>query len=134
MGRKADALSEKQVATLEWIGDGCKAVDGETEVSRKISAASLHARGLATVKGAGAAWKASLTLAGRAWLEHHPTAVAHDIGGPDGLIARVLAADGRLAIGADEEARLAYQELVRGSRNAASRPRGWRLEVKNAGS
>jgi hypothetical protein len=53
MGRKTDALSEKQVATLEWIRDGCAAVDGETEVSRKISAASLDGRGLATVNGAG---------------------------------------------------------------------------------
>lgn len=134
MGRKADALSEKQVAALEWIRDGCAPVDGETEVRRKISAASLHGRGLATVKGAGATWKASITPAGRAWLEHHPTTVAHDIGGPEGLIARVLAADGGLAIGGDEEAKVAHEELVRLSHHAASLPRGWRLEVKNAGS
>lgn len=134
MGRKADALSEKQVATLEWIRDGCAAVDRETEVSRKISAASLHGRGLASVKGTGATWKASITPAGRAWLEHHPTTVAHDIGGPEGLIARVLAANGHLAIGGDAEAKAAHEELVRLSHHAASRPRGWRLEVKNAGS
>lgn len=134
MGRNADALSEKQVATLEWIRDGCPAVDTETEVSRKISAASLKGRGLATVKGVGATWKASITSAGRAWLERHPTAVADAVGGSEGLIARVLAADGRLAIGGDDETRFAYEELVRLGRHAASRPRGWRLEVKNAGS
>jgi hypothetical protein len=134
MGRKAGALSEKQVATLEWIRDGCAAVDGAIEVSRKISAASLHGRGLATVKGAGATWKASITPAGRAWLEAHPTTVAEAVGGPEGLIARVLAAKGRLAIGGDAEAKAAHEELVRLSHHAASRPRGWRLEVKNAGS
>lgn len=135
MGRNADALSEKQVATLEWIRDGCPAVDEETEVSRRISAASLKSRGLATVKGAGATWKASITPAGRAWLEAHSTAAAADsVGGPDDLIARVLAADGRLAIGDNDESRFAYEELVRLGRHATSRPRGWRLEVKNAGS
>lgn len=134
MGRKADALSEKQVATLGWIRDGCPAVDSETEVSRKISAASLHGRGLATVKGASTTWRASITPAGRAWLEAHPTTVAEAVGGPDGLIARVLAAEGRLAIGGDTEAKAAHEELVRLSRHAASRPSGWRLEVKNAGS
>jgi len=134
MGRKADALSEKQVATLEWIRDGCTAVDGETEVSRKISAASLHGRGLATVRGAGAAWRASITPAGRAWLDAHPTTVAEAVGGPEGLIARVLAANGHLAIGDDAQVKVAHEELVRLSHHAASRPRGWRLEVKNAGS
>ncbi|HUT78275.1 MAG TPA: hypothetical protein VM285_11340 [Polyangia bacterium] len=134
MGRQADALSEKQVATLEWIRDGCAAVDGATEVSRKISAASLKSRGLATVKGAGAKWRASITPAGRAWLEAHPMRVAEAVGGPDGLIARVLAAAGHLAIGGDAEAKVAHEELVRLSHHAASRPRGWRLEVKNAGS
>ncbi len=134
MGRTKDALSEKQIATLEWIRDGCPAVDGETELSRKISAASLRARGLVKVKGAGATWSASITPAGRGWLEAHPRTVAEAVGGPEGLIARVLAADGRLDIGGDEEARLAHEQVVRLSRNSASRPNGWRLEVRNAGS
>lgn len=134
MGRKIDALSEKQVATLGWIRDCCPAVDGETEVSRRISAASLKSRGLATVKGAGATWRATITPAGRAWLEAHPRKVAEAVGGPDGLIARVLAADGRLPIGGEIEAKVAHEELARRSHHAASRPRGWRLEVKNAGS
>jgi hypothetical protein len=134
MGRNVDALSEKQIATLEWIRDGCPAVDPETEVSRRISAASLKSRALAKVKGAGATWTASITPKGRAWLEAHPPTAAADVGGPDALITAVLAADGRLAIGGDEEAAAAYEELVRLSRHAATRPRGWRLEVKSAGS
>jgi hypothetical protein len=60
--------------------------------------------------------------------------VAGAVGGPDGLIARVLAAEGRLPIGGDVKAKVAHEELVRLSHHAASRPRGWRLEVKNAGS
>ena len=90
MGRNADALSEKQIETLEWIRDGCEAVDAETEVSRRISAASLKSRGLATVRGAGVTWKASITPAGRTWLETHSTAAAIDVGGPDDLITSVL--------------------------------------------
>lgn len=134
MGRNADALSEKQIATLEWIRDGCPAVDAETDVSRRISAASLKSRGLATVRGAGATWKASTTPAGRGWLEARTTTAAKDVGGPDDLIARVLAAEGRLAIGDDERVQAAYEELVRRSHHASSRPQGWRLDVKNAGS
>jgi hypothetical protein len=134
MGRNADALSEKQVATLEWIRDGCPAVDEETEVSRKISAASLKRRGLASVRGAGATWKALITPAGRAWLEAHPTTVSEAVGGADGLVARVLAAGGHLPIGGDTETKAAHEELVRHSHHAASRPRGWRLDVKNTGS
>lgn len=134
MGRNADALSEKQVATLEWIRDGCPAVDDETEVSRKISAASLKRRGLSTVRGAGAMWKALITPAGRAWLEAHTTTVSEAVGGADGLLARVLAAEGRLPNGGDAETKAAHEEIVRQSHHAASRPRGWRLDVKNTGS
>ena len=108
--------------------------EAETEVSRKISAASLRTRGLATVKGAGATWKASITAKVRAWLEAHPATVAADVGAADGLIARVVAAEEHLAIGGDAATKAAHEELVRLSRHAASRPRGWRLEVKNAGS
>jgi hypothetical protein len=134
MGRNANALSEKQVATLVWIQDSCPAVDAETEVSRKISAASLKSRGLATVRGTGATWRASITGAGRAWLEALATTAGDVTGGPDDLIARVLAADGHLAIGGDVAIKAAHEELVRRSHHAAGRPRGWRLEVKNAGS
>lgn len=134
MGRNANALSEKQVATLVWIQDGCPPVDAETEVSRKISAASLKSRGLAKVRGTGARWKASVTPTGRAWLEAHSTTAADAADGPDDLIARVLDAEGHLAIGSDIGAKVAYEELVRRSHHAATRPKGWRLEVRNAGS
>ena len=127
MGRKLDSLSEKQVATLEWIRDGCPAVDSETERQpqdqRRVAAHPRPREGqgrrrhLEGIDHAGRARVASGAPA-RRWPTH--------AGGPEGLIARVLAADGRLAIGDDEEARLAYEELVRLSRNAASRPRGWR--------
>jgi hypothetical protein len=60
--------------------------------------------------------------------------VTDAVGGSEGLIARVLAAKGHLAIGGEAEARAVHEELVRLSHHAASRPRGWRLEVKNAGS
>ena len=83
MGRKADALSEMQVATLEWIRDGCAAVDGETEISRKISAASLHGRGLATVKGAGATWIGDRLFVSRHTVKSHTVSIYGKLGASD---------------------------------------------------
>lgn len=134
MGRRADALSEIQVATLEWIRDGCPTVDEETAVSRRISAGSLRNRGLVATKGNGANWTASITEAGRRWLETHSRPAAEDPGGADDLFARALAADGHLAIGDDYKTKLGYDELVQASNRSPSRPKGWRLEVTSAGA
>ncbi len=52
--------------------------------------------------------KASITRAGRAWLEAHPTTVSEAVGGADGLVARArpaLRGPRRGAAGADARAR-----------------------------
>ena len=43
-----------------------------------------------------------------------------------------MASGGRLEVAGGHEVRLAYEDLVRETHQAASRPRGWRLEVKDA--
>lgn len=134
MGRNVAELSEKQVATLEWIRDGCAAVDDETLISRRIRASSLHRRKLVSVKGRSATWRATITKAGLAWLEQHPSVdiVAPAAGAADDLFARVEAAGGKLQIGEGKAAKDACQELVRVANNSTARPRGWKLEFKGS--
>ena len=135
MGKNPDTLSVKQVATLEWIRDGCPAVDGAVDASRRISASSLHRRKLAVVKGCGTTWKASITKAGSTWLEQHATPNSEVFeGGPGDLFASVESAGGQLAIGADPAVKAAYQELIRQSHLSPARPRGWRLEMTGSGT
>lgn len=134
MGRNPAALNEKQIAVLEWIKDSCGGLDEGADFSRRITARALHRRGLVVVKGRGDSWAASITRAGRAWLEKHPTTATEGGGGSDDLVRSVLAAGGRLEVGRDEAAKAAHEELVRLSHYAPNRPKGWRLEVKNAGT
>jgi hypothetical protein len=61
-------LTEKQVALLRWIGDGCPSGVMADEFHR-ISAAALRSRGLVKTSGRGPAWKATVTAAGRDYLE-----------------------------------------------------------------
>ncbi len=134
MGKNPDTLSAKQVATLEWIRDGCPAVDSAVDASRRISASSLHRRKLGVVKGRGTTWKASITRAGTTWLEQHPTPKAEVLeGGPGDLFARVESAGGHLAIGANPAVKAAHQELIRQSHLSPARPKGWRLEMTGSG-
>ncbi|TCJ31063.1 excisionase [Nocardioides jejuensis] len=59
-------LTGLQLDTLQWIADGH--ADGDAPNSRRTSARSLATRGLATVKGRGPRWSASITELGREWL------------------------------------------------------------------
>jgi hypothetical protein len=60
-------LTEKQVALLAWIADGCPdgVMDGD---GYRVSAAALRTRGLLTTSGYGPTWTAAVTDAGRAYL------------------------------------------------------------------
>ncbi|MBC9936937.1 MULTISPECIES: hypothetical protein [unclassified Leucobacter] len=64
-------VNDRQLEVLRWIADGCSAGKWpENDNVHKISAAALKSRGLATVKGHGANWAASITDAGTHYLEH----------------------------------------------------------------
>ncbi len=60
-------LTEKQVAVLRWISEGCP--DGVVEeVSARISAGGLRNRGLVHTSGRGPTWRAAITRDGREYL------------------------------------------------------------------
>jgi hypothetical protein len=134
MGRNAAALSAVQIAVLRWIVDGRPSSGEDGEGARRISARSLHRRGLMRVRGSGSTWTAAVTPAGRAWLDTHPAATAAAPDGPDDLARRVVEAGGTLDVGGDVAAKVRYEEEARASLHSPDRPRGWKLEVKNAGS
>lgn len=134
--RNPAVLSEKQVGTLEWIRDGCPAVDAATDVSRRISASSLHRRGLVAVKRRGKSWKASISKAGSAWLEQHPKPEAGSVdAGPDDLWVRMQAAGRELVVGDGPAVKEAYQALVTLGNHAPARPKdAWRCVRRGFGS
>lgn len=132
MGRNAGWLSAKQIEVLAWIQNGCPSGDPEVHAGRRIVARSLHRRGLITIKGRGESWTASITKAGLAWQAAHPEA---DLGDAqvDDLIERVQAANGRLELPGSRDVEASYKDLVRMSNRSPNRPRGWWLELRNAG-
>lgn len=62
-------LNERQLEVLRWIGEGCPERDWESD-TYKHSAVALRNRKLATVTGHGPRWTATITEAGRYYLEH----------------------------------------------------------------
>lgn len=61
-------LTEQQVSILRWIAEGCP--DGVIRGnSHRISAAALRNRGLVKTSGRGPTWKATITEAGREYLD-----------------------------------------------------------------
>lgn len=62
-------LNARQLATLQWIGDGCP--DGRwDDFSYKTTCYALAARGLAEVDRRPASWSATITEAGTYYLQH----------------------------------------------------------------
>lgn len=64
------ALNDKQLEVLSWVRDGAS-VDQYEGFAHRVVARALHNRRLIEVKGRGAKWQATLTPAGRYYLEHH---------------------------------------------------------------
>ena len=62
-------LSERQVAVLKWISEGCPEGQWPDE-THKHSARALADRGLARVSRKNKVWTASITEAGEYYLEH----------------------------------------------------------------
>jgi hypothetical protein len=95
-------LTERQIAVLRWIGDGCP--DGVmTDESHRISAGALRNRGLVKTSGRGPTWAAAISDAGRAYLEQvdgpNPPVPRHAGGGVAAqLVAAVVAAGGSLRV------------------------------------
>lgn len=63
------SLNPAQLEVLSWIGEGCP--DGVySDWSHRISARTLHNRGLVVIKGRGTVWSAALTQDGTYYLAH----------------------------------------------------------------
>ncbi|KXP08409.1 hypothetical protein [Tsukamurella tyrosinosolvens] len=68
MAKPPPRLTVAQFDLLRWIADGCK--DGVYEgTSHRVSARSLHNRGLVKVAGKSATWTATATPEGRKTLD-----------------------------------------------------------------
>lgn len=72
-------LTEQQVTVLRWVGDGCP--DGAMpDLSHRVSTAALDKRGLVEVTGKRDTWAATITKAGRDYLDA--------VDGPSPLVPR----------------------------------------------
>lgn len=69
MSPRYPALNEAQLAVLQWVSSGCPA-DSDRDWSHRISARTLHDRGLLIVRGRGPTWSATITDAGAYYLEN----------------------------------------------------------------
>lgn len=95
-------LSEKQVALLRWIADGCPdgTMDGDFY---RISAAALRNRGLVTTAGRGSTWTATIAPAGRDYLTqvdgpNPPIPRQASVSVTERLVDDVIAAGGSLLL------------------------------------
>ncbi|MFD3596364.1 hypothetical protein ACFWU5_26890 [Nocardia sp. NPDC058640] len=122
-------LNQKQIDVLEWVRGGCP--DGVfADHQHRVVARALERRGLITISGKGSTWAAAITEAGRQW---QSADVVPDDSEVDQLIARVLAAEGRLVLELGREAADAHRLLVDRSLKSSARPKGKKLEVIRIG-
>jgi hypothetical protein len=129
-------LNEPQVRLLRWIADGCPAGVMEGE-SHRISAAALRSRGLVAISGRGPTWDASVTRAGREYLEHvdgpnPPVPRQANVSVTQQLVDDVIAAGGSLRVprkGWDSDEGIDYAGRARLAERHGRVPVGKRLTV-----
>lgn len=125
-------LNQKQIEVLEWVRGGCP--DGVfTDYQHRVVARALENRGLITISGKGATWAAETTEAGQHWKSPASAEAGLAEREADQLIARVLAAGGRLVIEPGHEAAEAHRRLVELSLRSAARPKGKKLQLRPIG-
>jgi hypothetical protein len=134
MARDPEQLNQTQVDVLRWVADGCPDGVYTDGWQHRIVARALHNRGLISVAGNGATWRATLTTTGREWLAAPPTDVLPGMAEADQLVAQVIEAGGTLAVSAAQGPELKrLLQLIRMSVHSANRPRGQKLEVRSEG-
>ena len=127
-------LSQKQVDVLTWIRDGCPEGTYTEGWEHRIVARALERRGLVSISGRGPTWVATITTAGRGWLDSPPTAdVIPDESEADRLITQVLEAGGSLTVTATDEEMKPWERLVRMSLKSPNRPEGKQLAIARLG-
>ena len=96
------SLSEAQVELLRWIGAGCPPGIYEG-THHRISVAALTRRGLVVARGHGPTWTATLTSAGRSYLDqvegsNPPLPRQANVSVTEQLVADVIEAGGTLQV------------------------------------
>ncbi|WP_298868476.1 hypothetical protein [uncultured Microbacterium sp.] len=135
MAKNPQQLNQKQVDVLTWVGAGCP-TDVYTEGwEHRIIARALERRGLVSVGGRGPTWVATITTAGRAWLESPPAPgeVIPEDSEADRLIAEVIEAGGSIRLSASEYEARPWDKLVRLAVRSAKRPHGKQLVIERVG-
>lgn len=135
-----EALSELQVAVLRWVSDGCP--DGTLEDrSPRISAAALQRRDLVHITGRARAWTASLTEAGKEYLQrvdgpNPPEPRQANVSVTQQLVDDILAAGGRLQVPRKRwgESGVDYERRARLAQTHGKVPSGHRLSVRTVSS
>jgi hypothetical protein len=133
VAKNPNQLSQTQVDVLEWVRNGCPAGVYTDGWEHRIVARALERRGLVSIGGRGASWIATITTAGRTWLEAPPAAILSEEPDADRLIARVQEAGGSLRITASDTEIRPWERLVRLSLKSSSRPRGKQLAISRVG-
>ncbi len=95
-------LNEVQVGVLRWISDGCPD-NGVDDISARISAGALRNRGLVRTSGRGPTWKATITAAGKEYLQQvdgpkQPLPRQPNVSVTQQLVDEVAAAGGSLRV------------------------------------
>jgi hypothetical protein len=129
-------LTEQQVSLLRWIANGCPdgVMQGE---SHRISTAALRNRGLVKTSGRGSTWKATITVAGREYLDRvdgsdPPVPRRPNVSVTQQLVDDVIAAGGSMRVPykrwADPDS-IDYANRARLAERYRKVPRGKRLVV-----
>ncbi len=130
-------LNEVQIAVLSWIADGCPA--GVMEgISPRISAGALRNRGLVTTSGRGPTWRATITHAGKEYLQrvdgpNPPLPRQPNVSVTQQLVDDVVAAGGSLRVprqGWRNKGAVDYERRAQLAEAYGKVPRGQRLVVK----
>lgn len=132
-------LNEVQVGVLRWIAEGCpnNGVDG---VPARISAGALRNRGLVRTTGRGPRWKATITSAGKEYLQqvdgpNPPQPRQPNVSVTQQLVDEVRAAGGSLRVPRkrwNDSDRVDYERRAQLAQSYGRVPAGSRLVVKRA--
>lgn len=135
MAKNPQQLHQKQIDVLTWIGNGCPDGIYTEGWEHRIIARALERRGLVSVGGRGPTWVATITTAGRTWLDSPPVAaeIIPEESDADRLIDDVIAAGGTLHIPAADAEAKQWDKLVRLSLKSPKRPHGKKLMIARVG-
>lgn len=133
MVRKGYSPSELQIRVLKWIHDGCPEDVVWEKHRERIAARVLANEGLAAVEGQGPTWRASLTAAGRDWLEPNVFAKERMAAEATALFTKVADIGGTWIVDRTRDA-TRYGALVEAANELPLRPRGQELVIYRVGS